>query len=840
MPIKHVAGGYRWGEHGHVYATREGAEKQAEAAYAHGYAGDAATQGAGLLMCTPQGKALFLRRSDSAQDCAGMWDLPGGTADAGETPLDTARREAVEEIGDVPEGQTELLTDILADEVRFVTFLHMIKQEFAPDLNDEHSDSVWADLDNPPEPLHPGVRRTLAAMQAPKMAGDAEFKEGDHPRAENGQFGSGGSPTQSNQYDHEKIAKSLKLSGWNKGNIQEGKRHLYLGSTAAKQLALMAGYKMTREPDGRDVINASNNEFEIIGKQWLEKKEESRKNKAAFKEKQKQIAASKEKTKTANDSFAMDRGESGQPRGERIAFDKKSVRSFDQDGRMRVAVTPISKANVCPYLGREIPGCEELGLDHDKQYRLYRDPEELAKAAPTFNNLPILSRHVPVTAEKPMKDLVIGATGTDAAFDAPYLTNALMFWDAEAIQAIESDKQRELSCAYHYVPDMTPGVFEGQPYDGVMRAIRGNHVALVIEGRAGPDVIVADHLPLEIDRMTTAQNVLSRKAVLAKGALSVGLPPLMARSRQLTREALGLALDEALKGVASDNWRKAKPAVVAKLKPLLASDSNVAKLTELLDNLDSGKREGDDEAEMVDGEKQVKVDTDPTLAKKQGEGEDDEPTMMKPEGMDDDEIDGPNPEGAPKGENAVGDPVKEILDLIGHEHPNYQAVSDKLGALQAAGEPAPKDRPAGDEPPSSPAQPKAPTGAVMKGQTEVKQGETATATEKPVTKAAMDAAIRQAQAQVRATHEALEFVAPWVGKLSAIAFDSAEQVYAKALELRGRPTKDIHPSAYKAILEVLPKPGAAIEQTPRLGQDAVKTPDNFASLFPDAGRVRRV
>ena len=302
MPIKHVAGGYRWGEHGHVYATREGAEKQAEAAYAHGYAGDAATQGAGLLMCTPQGKALFLRRSDSAQDCAGMWDLPGGTADAGETPLDTARREAVEEIGDVPEGQTELLTDILADEVRFVTFLHMIKQEFAPDLNDEHSDHVWADLDNPPEPLHPGVRRTLAAMQAPKMAGDAEFKEGDHPRAENGQFGSGGSPTQSNQYDHEKIAKSLKLSGWNKGNIQEGKRHLYLGSTAAKQLALMAGYKMTRESDGRDVINASNNEFEIIGKQWLEKKEESRKNKAAFKEKQKQIAASKEKTKMAGDA----------------------------------------------------------------------------------------------------------------------------------------------------------------------------------------------------------------------------------------------------------------------------------------------------------------------------------------------------------------------------------------------------------------------------------------------------------------------------------------------------------------------------------------------------------
>jgi hypothetical protein len=40
---------------------------------------------------------------------------------------------------------------------------------------------------------------------------------------------------------------------------------------------------------------------------------------------------------------------------------------------------------------------------------------------------------------------------------------------------------------------MTPGVSpQGEKYDGVMRDIVGNHVALVKEGRAGADVVVGD------------------------------------------------------------------------------------------------------------------------------------------------------------------------------------------------------------------------------------------------------------------------------------------------------------------------------------------------------------
>ncbi|QLO47395.1 DUF2213 domain-containing protein [Enterobacter cloacae] len=202
-----------------------------------------------------------------------------------------------------------------------------------------------------------------------------------------------------------------------------------------------------------------------------------------------------------------------------LAFDRATVRSFDKDGRLHIEVTPISKANICPYYGREIPNSKALGLQPDKVYYLLRDPKELAKAATTFNNIPLLNEHIPVTAADPQKMAVVGSTGTDAEFDGTYLKNSLVIWDADSIAGIETDEKKELSSAYRYVADMTPGVHEGQPYDGVMRDIVGNHVALVIEGRAGSDVVVGDSLSLELKEMAKAKQLAAAlKPFLAQDA----------------------------------------------------------------------------------------------------------------------------------------------------------------------------------------------------------------------------------------------------------------------------------------------------------------------------------
>jgi ADP-ribose pyrophosphatase YjhB (NUDIX family) len=177
-----------------------------------------------------------------------------------------------------------------------------------------------------------------------------------------------------------------------------------------------------------------------------------------------------------------------------LAFDRAmiSVRSTDADGRMHVEVSNISKATVNPYLGKEIPKYRELGLEPGRIYMLLRHPDELEKGAKTFNNLPLLDEHVGVNAANHRPEHVIGSTGTDAEFMFPHLKNSLVIWADRGIKAIESKRKKELSSAYRYRADMTPGDYEGKRYDGVMRDIVGNHVALVAEGRAGSDVVVGD------------------------------------------------------------------------------------------------------------------------------------------------------------------------------------------------------------------------------------------------------------------------------------------------------------------------------------------------------------
>jgi hypothetical protein len=245
-----------------------------------------------------------------------------------------------------------------------------------------------------------------------------------------------------------------------------------------------------------------------------------------------------------------------------LAMDRMpSVRSRDANGFLHVEVSNISKANVCPYYGREIPG--DLGLEPDQVYYLYRDPEELRAAAETFNNIPLLSEHVPVLPDSLPEELIIGSTGTDAEFDGTYLRNSLVVWRQAEQDAIEAERKRELSCGYRYRADMTPGVTpEGLRYDGVMREIMGNHVALVIEGRAGPDVVVGDEV----------MKLKSRTALMISGAIQSLVRPLLAADAKVDLSSALAGVDA--RTVARKDAATAIAGKVAELvTPHLAADA---------------------------------------------------------------------------------------------------------------------------------------------------------------------------------------------------------------------------------------------------------------------------
>lgn len=232
-----------------------------------------------------------------------------------------------------------------------------------------------------------------------------------------------------------------------------------------------------------------------------------------------------------DETYAMDCDDPRWYRKQLQLAQDRSMRSYDEDGRLHVETSNISKATVNPYYGSEIPNHDKLGLEPTKAYYMLRDPEELEKAVQSFNNLPLLSKHIPVSADEPQKDVIVGTTGSDAKFEDGYLKCSLAVWDSEAIAGIESGEQMELSSAYRYVADMTPGEFNGMRYDGVMRDIVGNHVALVDVGRAGRDVVVSDADPF------SERKVMKLKKG-AKARIHAVLKPLMAQDAELSPDEL--------------------------------------------------------------------------------------------------------------------------------------------------------------------------------------------------------------------------------------------------------------------------------------------------------------
>lgn len=412
------------------------AEEAAEPEHAED---DLPLEAAGVAFLDPDSRALFVRYGPQHAR-AGEWSFPGGGLEDGERPIEAAHREAVEEVGRAP-GQDMSLVERNADHgADYSTFVTR-GDRFVPTMSDEHDDYVWAPTSSPPQPLHPGVA-ALLAKDAMSVAQNAEGKLSERTEAHIGTVGS---------KQREELAE---------GDFLE---------PASKKYPVKEGGKYSRK-----LLLAAAREARMHGHEDLARRAD------AIREREFGAGAEDDEVEAAMDHAC------------RIAMDRESVRDFDNDGRMHVQVANISKAAINPYVGKEIPGWQKLGLDPDKIYRLFRDPDELAKGASTFNGIQLLKRHEPVSAEDHRMWDIVGTTGTDANFDAPYLRNSLHVWTKDGIGLIESGDQREISCGYHYDPDMTPGEYDGQPYDGVMRNIRGNHVALVKDGRAGSDVVVGD------------------------------------------------------------------------------------------------------------------------------------------------------------------------------------------------------------------------------------------------------------------------------------------------------------------------------------------------------------
>lgn len=171
-----------------------------------------------------------------------------------------------------------------------------------------------------------------------------------------------------------------------------------------------------------------------------------------------------------------------------------SVRIPDANGFFEIKKNPISKVGVYPYLGRSIGAPEP-----DRVYMVYRPAEELSdpETIDSFRLMPFVDDHTMLGhgATPVSRKGAHGTLGDNIVFEGDTLYGNLKVWSPDKTSA---DK-RELSCAYRCTYEFTSGTFQGVNYDVIQRKLRGNHIALVKQGRMGPDVAVLDHMTITAD-----------------------------------------------------------------------------------------------------------------------------------------------------------------------------------------------------------------------------------------------------------------------------------------------------------------------------------------------------
>jgi hypothetical protein len=125
--------------------------------------------------------------------------------------------------------------------------------------------------------------------------------------------------------------------------------------------------------------------------------------------------------------------------------------------------------------------------------RELRLPEEVfhPDSIESFACLPVTDEHPPehLTADNTEK-YAVGSLGDSIRQDGNKMRGPMLVHAPAVVKKLETGRATQISLGYYCDVEETPGIYDGQHYDSIQRNIRGNHVAIVPQGRAGPEVRV--------------------------------------------------------------------------------------------------------------------------------------------------------------------------------------------------------------------------------------------------------------------------------------------------------------------------------------------------------------
>lgn len=135
-------------------------------------------------------------------------------------------------------------------------------------------------------------------------------------------------------------------------------------------------------------------------------------------------------------------------------------------------------------------GVQEYRLADGTVRRELRLPEEVfhPDALASFAMVPVVEDHpAEMLNAGNARQFARGHLGEDITAAGDKVRASVLITDAELVQKV-LDGKNQLSAGYSCDLEESSGTWNGEPYDVIQRSPRGNHVAVVAKGRAGPEV----------------------------------------------------------------------------------------------------------------------------------------------------------------------------------------------------------------------------------------------------------------------------------------------------------------------------------------------------------------
>lgn len=192
---------------------------------------------------------------------------------------------------------------------------------------------------------------------------------------------------------------------------------------------------------------------------------------------------------------------------------KSSAQFQDQNGYLLVKGCPVSSYGIFDYSAAQVGETEdENNGDLNRIVKVFRPEESLTdpELIKSLELVPVIDEHDYLNGDPeateddgmaPEDKGVDGVMTGNVYFEDPWLRADLKIFSRRLQRAIRGGK-KDLSLGYMSRFTRQPGEYKGQPYEYVQTNMRGNHIALVPEGRvAGArvlDGLVFDSMRLDI------------------------------------------------------------------------------------------------------------------------------------------------------------------------------------------------------------------------------------------------------------------------------------------------------------------------------------------------------